>query len=190
MYLENDRIILRSMQVSDIDDIVYWNTKECEWMLWDAPWEYEHEDAAYDWDVYRKRKEEEIKHPQDMSKLQMRLEVCIKNEQQTHIGMVACYFIDEGYHINEQGSRLAIGMNIYSKKYRSSGYGTSAYALYMNYVKKFGYQTIYTQTWSGNIPLLTMAKKLGFQECNRYVDLRLVRGKRYDGITLYKQLDD
>lgn len=180
MRIEKDTIILRTMIEADIADVIYWNTEATEWMNWDAPWE--HEDDTYDWDEYAKRKRAEIlKISED--ELQHRLEVCIKDEKETHIGVVSCYFINDEYHIDEHGTRLAIGMDLYEPKYRGKGYGSLAYSMYIAYIKSFGYDTIYTQTWSGNIPLIKMAEKLGFQECNRYVGLRHVAGKAYNGLT-------
>lgn len=182
MRLENDKVLIRKMVASDIDDVICWNTVETEWMKWDAPWEHEISEE-YDWDAYRVRKTEEIHKDMDDIKLQMRLEVCICNKEETHIGAVSCYFLDDDYRIDDKGAGIAIGMDICEAKYRGNGYGSSTYRLYLAYLKELGYKTVYTQTWSGNLPLIKMALKLGFQECNRYIGIRSVRGKRYDGLT-------
>ena len=182
MQIESKKIILRKMIVADIDDVIYWNSEATEWMNWDAPWERD-EDEAYDWEAYRKRKLEEIITNKEEDSLQMSLEVCINNEEQTHIGGVACYFINDEYRIDEKGKKIAIGMVINEEKYRGYGYGKESFLTYIHYLQSLGYEEIYTQTWSGNIPMIKMAENLGFKECNRYVDLREVRGKRYDGLT-------
>ena len=83
---------------------------------------------------------------------------------------------------------ITIGMTIPEVKYRGHGYGHCAFQMYIDYLKTQGYKKIYTQTWSGNIPLIKMAEKLGFKECNRYVGLRQVRGDTYDGLTFVLDL--
>lgn len=182
MQLENNKIILRDMQESDIDDIIYWNTIETEWMLWDAPWEHQ-KDEPYDWQQYRITKLKQIKEQKDNSNVRSRLEICINNENKTHIGYISSYRINEQYKIDDHGSLLAIGMDICSTAYRRKGYGSSSYQLFIQYLQEHGIQKIYTQTWSGNIPLIKMVEKLGFQECYRYEKIRHVRGELYDGLT-------
>ncbi len=57
-----------------------------------------------------------------------------------------------------------------------------------------GIEGIYTQTWSENIRVIGLMKKLGFEECNCEKGFRIVRGKPYDGLTFklnirkYKEL--
>lgn len=191
MYLENQKIILRDTKESDIDDIIYWNTVEKEWMLWDAPWIYEAEDKT-DWAQYRINKRKQIQELKNHDDLRMRLELCINNEKQTHIGYVSAYYINDQFKIDDNGNHLAIGMNICAPKYRRKGYGSNAYALYIHYLMEHGIQTIYTQTYSGNQPMIKMAEKLGFKECNRFEKIRHVRGELYDGLTfvLKKQTAD
>lgn len=185
MLIKNNKVILRDTIISDIDDIIYWNTVATEWMLWDAPWE--HEEDNFDWKQYRIDKKEELLKPKEDSSLRTRLEVCINDESCTHIGSISCYFINDEYKIDENGKKVAIGMDIYETKYRGQGYGKSAYLLYIDYLKKLGYTTIYTQTWSGNIPLIKMCEKVGFEECNRYREIRNVNNQKYDGLTFSYQ---
>lgn len=181
MLIKNKHIILRDMIASDIEDVIYWNTVATEWKNWDAPWLYENEEE-YDWDAYRIRKMEEIK--QDIGDgLRCRLELCVRDRKQTHIGAVSCYRIDDEYRISDEGKKIAIGMDICEEKHRGKGYGKAAYRLYIEYLKNFGFDEIYTQTWSGNLPLINMAKSVGFVECNRYQGIRNVKGKLYDGLT-------
>lgn len=182
MLIENEKIILRDMQESDIDDIIIWNTVETEWMLWDAPWEHENEED-FDWQQYRINKLKQIHALKDSKEIRTRLEICINNEQQTHIGYISSYHINKEYKIDDNGSNLAIGMDICSPLYRRKGYGSSAYKLYIKYLNDHGICEIYTQTWSGNFPLIKMAEKIGFKECNRYKNIRHVHGEYYDGLT-------
>lgn len=182
MQLENNKIILRDTHESDIGDIIYWNTVDTEWMLGDAPWEHQKEDS-YDWQQYRINKKQQIKEQKESSQIRSRFEICINDEKETHIGYISSYCINEEYKIDDNGTLTAIGMDICSTTYRRKGYGSSAYQQFIKYLQNHGIQEIYTQTWSGNIPLIKMTEKLGFQECNRYQKIRQVRDELYDGLT-------
>lgn len=171
------------MQVSDIDDIIYWNTEEIEWQNWDAPWLHKEEDD-FDWETYRKEKTVMILNPKGDDVVRQRFEVCINDEKQTHIGSISSYFINDQYKIDENSTNnITIGMDIYEVKYRRHGYGRQAYMLYLQYLKQHGYTHVYTQTWSGNVPLIKMAQSLGFKECNRFVGIREVNQQKYDELT-------
>ena len=189
MDIKNDKIILRDMVVSDIDDVILWNTVETEWMLWDAPWEHEEENHP-DWDAYRKQKTIDIAGRKKDDELRERFEICLLDEQEKHVGSISCYFIDDAYRIVDYSEKIAIGMCIYDETLRGHGYGKAAYLLYCEYLKKQGYAQVYTQKWSGNLPLIKMAERIGFQECNRYIGLRQVRGQVYDGLTFVLNINE
>ena len=59
---------------------------------------------------------------------------------------------------------------------------------YNEYLKEKGYQSVYTQTWSGNTPMLRVAEKLGFKEIARKKEHREVDGKTYDALTFQLEL--
>jgi RimJ/RimL family protein N-acetyltransferase len=178
--LKGKRIVLRDFIKEDIEDYVKWNTTCREWMLWDAPWEFD-EDEIFDEEKFRQKKLEWIKQPK--KPIRTRLEICLNNEEKTHIGWVSCYLIDEQFHYTDQDGKCAIGIDIPDPNYRSKGYGKDAYLLFIHYLKVKGIEEIYTQTWSGNHPMINLAKSVGFEECNRYCEYRIVRGETYDGLT-------
>jgi len=78
---------------------------------------------------------------------------------------------------------LAIGLDIPSIENRKSGCGTKAFLMYMNYLKEHGHKSFYTQTWSGNLAMVRVAEKLGFQEVCRKENHREVNCEMYDAIT-------
>lgn len=55
--------------------------------------------------------------------------------------------------------------------------------LLIDYLRSNGVKDIYTQTWSGNLRVIGLATKIGFEECNRNLNERFVRGASYDGLT-------
>ncbi|MCF6465343.1 GNAT family N-acetyltransferase [Clostridium sp. Cult2] len=74
-------------------------------------------------------------------------------------------------------------LDICEKSYWSKGCGTQALVVFINYFINHGINEIYTQTWSGNYRMVNLAKKIGFVECERSKNSRLIRGNMYDGLT-------
>lgn len=83
----------------------------------------------------------------------------------------------------EETDKIAIGLDIPEENARRKGVATRAIYQYLEYFKSSGYNQIYTQTWSGNIRMINLAKKVGFIEVNRYEKIREVRGEKYDALT-------
>ena len=78
---------------------------------------------------------------------------------------------------------LAVGIDIPDSKARGKGYGAQALCMFIKYLLDKGIDDIYTQTWSGNERMIHIAEKIGFEEYRRKKEFRLVRGKKYDGLT-------
>ena len=163
MQLKNDKIILRYIKESDLENYIKWTTVETEWQNWDAPWEWPD-------DKYLERMKAMLKMKPNDSRLQI---VTLNGE---HIGSV------NSYHIDGDKNKLAVGIGIPPIEDRKKGYGFAALTLFMKYFFK-SRDILYTQTWSGNLPMMRMAAKLGFEEVGRIKDLREVNGKKYDALT-------
>lgn len=167
----NKDISLRDMYLEDIDDYILWNTKELEWQDWDAPWEKE---ENIDIEELRNRLHEKISR--ELPIVRIRLEICNINE--THIGWVSSYYIDENK------TKFAIGIDIPNNKFRGKKLGELAFSLYISYLLKSEYiSDIYTQTWSGNERMIKLATKCGFELIDTEINLREVRGCMYNGLT-------
>ena len=105
-----------------------------------------------------------------------------------HIGWVSSYPIDENYEwLDEvkdgQTVHRAVGIDICESDVWGQGIGTNALRAFVNYYFDSGLDALYTQTWSGNTRMIRCAEKLGFVECNRRVDVRVVEGQAYDALT-------
>lgn len=174
-------VILRDMIESDIEDYVRWFTAETEWMDWDAPWEWEEtteEAERKDWtDYYEKVKD----LPPDTPRKKFEIEL-----DGRHVGWVSRYF-DLGYLDNPE-KIPAVGINIAEQNVRGHGVGTEALKQFIDYQRAHGARCVYTQTWSGNVRMLRVAEKLGFVPYACVKDLRTVRGKLYDALTLKLEL--
>ena len=181
MEIKYEDIILRDMVDSDIQDYVRWFTKETEWGNWDAPWEQfegDEESERVGWTEYF----DSIKElPEDVIRWKFEIE-----HNGVHVGWVSSY-TDLEWMENE-AEIPAIGIDIPEKKYRKNGVGTKVLKGFMEYLKEKGYQSVYTQTWSGNTPMLRVAEKLGFKEIARKKEHREVDGKTYDALTFQLEL--
>ncbi len=180
-----ENIVLRDMTESDIEDYVRWFTTETEWSNTDAPWETietDEETERKDWTEYY----EAVK---EMPEKAIRWKFEIEHNGR-HIGWVSSYMIDENYDWIafddiKEGKKVyrAVGIDICEPDFWSKGVGTAALRAFIGYYFQNGFDALYTQTWSGNVPMLRCAQKLGFVECNRRTDEREVGGQKYDGLT-------
>jgi len=171
-------IELRKFDVEDINKIRYFYTECVEWKNWDGPWE----DWSYNEEYELKKRLKKTNH-----------EPCFEYEiifEGEHIGWVAAYYMTDDFKYNklDKTNKIAIGINIPDTKHRGLGIGKLVYEKYLNYFKSLGYKEIYTQTWSGNIPMVKLALSSGFKEINRFKDLRIVNGKKYDAVTFKIEL--
>lgn len=170
-------IELRDMIESDIENYVRWFTVDTEWAYWDAPWEplepTTAEEERASWSEYY----QQVRDLPD-SVTRHKFEVVADG---IHIGWVSRYD-DLGYMANPD-HLPAVGIDLPEQSARSRGAGTEALRLFLDYLRDRGYPAVYTQTWSGNLPMLRVAEKLGFREVCRKVGIREVHGERYDAVT-------
>lgn len=174
-------VLLRDMRESDIEDYVRWFTVETEFFQWDAPWEEDEtteEAERASWTEYYHKVRD---LPPDRPRWKFEIEA-----DGMHIGWVSAY-TDLGYLDNPE-EFPAIGIDIPRQTHRRSGNGTEALTQFIDYLKQAGHKVLYTQTWSGNYPMIGLAEKLGFKEFARLPNLRMVKGKPYDAITFRLEL--
>ena len=184
--LQNDKVILRDFLESDIEKRIYWETEATEWQMWDAPWEYEaltEEEKERDLERYIEimNKWVGIELPED--KKRSTFQIDINNNEHTYIGWCNSYLIDDDYKFSNTGTKCTIGIDLPEACVRNKGYGSAALKLFITYLIENGEEAIYTQTWSGNVRMIALARKLGFEECNRVLGVRLVRGAYYAALT-------
>lgn len=166
-------VILRRFEPNDITKIKYFFEVANSWKQTDAPWE----DWSYNENYELNRRLQKTSHNPCFE-----FEIIYNNE---HIGWISSYYMTDDFKWNdfEKTDKIAVGIDIADSKYRGLKIGKEAYKQYINYYKNLGFTELYTQTWSGNIPMINLAKSLGFEEINRYKDLRTVNGKKYDALT-------
>ena len=185
MEITYKNIVLRDMLESDIEDYVRWFTTQTEWSKTDAPWESIESDEETERAGWR----EYYEAVKDMPGKAIRWKFEIEHNGR-HIGWVSSYMIDEHFEwiafdsIREgQTVHRAIGIDICEPDAWNKGIGTNALRAFIQYNFRNGFDTLYTQTWSGNTRMVRCTQKLGFAECGRRPGLREVGGKKYDALT-------
>lgn len=181
MEIKGQKVLLRDFVKEDIEDRIRWETIETEWLEWDAPWEVEEE--PFNSEKYRSRMNKRLSIKQDPDRFRYGFQICINDETEKHIGWINAYQIDDNYCYTSDDGKFTIGINIPDLNSRRKGYATEAWNLYIKYALDNGIEDIYTQTWSGNIRVIGLMKKLGFRECNREEGFRIVRGELHDALT-------
>ncbi len=185
---ETERLRLRDFCKEDIPKRLEWETIDMEWQSWDAPWERKDIDEEGINELREGLNEfaEMVGKKKDTDR-RYSFELELK-ETGEDIGWISCYCIDDDYNYTDDDANYAFGIDIPSQRFRGMGYGYEAFSAAIEYFMSHGFDEIYTQTWSGNKPMVALAKKLGFKEICRKKDLRLVDGEKYDGLTfVYKK---
>ena len=152
---------------------------ETEWQNWDAPWE---DSSDFDPDAYRKRILKQLRNHRNPS-FYGRLEIDVI-ETGEHIGSVNSYYIDDDYYYTRGGGNFTVGIDIIKPANRQKGYGTEAWILFIRYALESGVEEVYTQTWAGNYPVLTLMDKIGFERVHVKEHYQVVGGEKVDGYTL------
>lgn len=167
MQLDCGDIILRDPLPTDADDLYRWQTTDTEWKRWDAPWRH---GTLPEESAVRSRIEDRLSAPPD--DVRSRLEICLKTG--AHIGWMSTYPM--------QGAkpRTAIGIDIARPADRGDGRGERAFSGYLHYLFSNGLREIYTETWSGNLPMVGLAGKCGFTLHERTPGAHEVDGRLYD----------
>lgn len=165
MQLKNDDITLRYIKEDDIKNYINWTTVETEWLKWDSPWvQDENNDNFLNWQKELIKKEPTAK----------KLEIEMPNGE--HIGWVSSYYI------NGDKEKIAMGIDIPPMSARRKGYGKAALTLFMESLFETK-EILYIQTWSGNLAMIALSEKLGFNEVKWLKDLREGNGEKYDILT-------
>ena len=164
--LSNNILTLRPTKHDDIADYRRWLIDEPNPNDWDVAWDGDDDDEAYIQSL-----QDDIGEEED---IYYHLEV--DNEKSQHIGWVSAYFLDE------QRTKLCVGIDLPTAE-RRKGYGENALALYVSYLFSLhNIDAIYTNTLSGNEPMVNLAKKVGFEVDHITPAVVTLRGQAYDGL--------
>ena len=172
--LIGNKVILRDPEISDLEPFGYWQQPGHEWQKMDGPY-------------YARPSKEKVAellgrfeaaiNEQNWPDLRQRLFV-VESLQNIVIGMVSRYWI------SEETNWPAIGITIYDPEFWGKGYGYEAMGIWCQYLfdNEPKFVRLDMRTWSGNIGMMKVAKKLGFTKEAVFRMARIVEGEYYDGL--------
>jgi len=186
--IETKDLILRDIKKTDIKKHLFWLTEETEWWNWDAAYWYLQELSGEKLEAEIEKQKNGLlsfcemisrKKPED-KRYSFEIE---EKESGELIGWISCYCIDSNYESTNDDALYAFGIDIPELKYRNKGYGKQAFTAAIEYYKSTGINEVYTQTWSGNLPMIKMAEKIGFSLINVRKGIRERKGQKFDALT-------
>ena len=172
--LTGKKIILRDPQLSDLEAFGYWMQPGHEWQKTDGPY-YTRPSKEQVAEIVVKW--EQAINAQNWPDLRQRL-VVVESLNESVIGMVNRYWISEGTNWT------ALGITIYYPEFWGKGYGSEALGIWCQYLfdNEPKFVRLDLRTWSGNIGMMKVAKKLGFKKEAVFRMARIVDGEYYDGL--------
>lgn len=184
MILRCRAVSLRDRCESDLEDHLSWNTVKTWWKLWDAPWEnapvLSDEDPRQRDERIRGKLREHLAKPIPA----VRLHFEVDGPGGVHLGWT------NRHRAGEDGSLIAIGIDLPDVDRGARAAGTTAFALHAAYrFRVDGCSELYSTTWSGNLPMIGLAVRVGFEECACEAGAREVRGRTYDALRFVLRQD-
>ena len=172
--LECGPVRLRDWQLSDLDAYAHWMHPKHDWHKLDGPYYPKPAPDEIPRFVISKRTEIE-RDTWPMPREQL---VIADRESDALLGMVSWYWI------GEETNWLAQGIVIYDPTYWRRGIGTVAFGLWGQYLFDAMPHIVRLdlRTWSGNLGMQSLARRLGYAEEARFRMARIVDGDYYDGL--------
>ena len=143
--IEGEKIILRSVDSSDIDTILLWENSSAEPLYGVYEEQFSREDVA-----------QFIENQQQFSLAeneQLRLMICSCSGER-----LGCIDLAE-----YDGEKAFVSILIFDLCNRRKGFAKNALRLVVDYAKSLGMQTLYASIFPDNLPSISLFKKLGFE---------------------------
>ena len=154
--IEGEKVILRSVDSSDIDTILLWENSSAEPLYGVYEEQFSREDVV-----------QFIENQQRYSLAeneQLRLMIC------SHEGeRLGCVDLTE-----YDGEKAVVSILIFDLYNRRKGFAENALQLLINYAKSLDLQTLYASIFPENLPSISLFKKVGFVKENGNRFLRLL----------------
>jgi RimJ/RimL family protein N-acetyltransferase len=167
-----EKVVLKSVSDQDLDDYYFWRYEEKEQAAdkWNGPYIPKTKRSK---EAFVKLQKEDAGIMPDVPS-----ELIIRANGE-FIGSVGAYWVDENTNW------LDTGIVIYNKDYWNGGYGTEAYAMWIDFLfERTGLHRLGMSTWSGNVRMIKVAEKLGMKEEARIRQARMVDGEYFDAIKM------
>lgn len=169
MLLSTTRLKLRDLEEKDVERLITLMNPEGAWKKTDGPY----------YAAPSPEKLQELVTGWVAGKHEPRRRFFIADAKTDDVfGMVSRYWI------SQETLWSAIGIVIYDESLWGKGFGYEALGLWCQYLFNASPDWIRldVRTWSGNIGMMKLAEKLGFQREATFRKARIVEGKYYDGI--------
>ena len=154
--IEGEKIVLRSVDSSDIDTILLWENSSAEPLYGVYEEQFSREDVA-----------QFVENQQRFSLAeneQLRLMICSYEGER-----LGCVDLTE-----YDGKKAFVSILIFDLGNRCKGFAENALRLAVDYAKSLGLQTLYTSIFPENLPSISLFKKVGFVKENGNRFLRLL----------------
>ena len=145
IYIEGEKIVLRSVDSSDIDTILLWENSSAEPLYGVYEERFSREDVV-----------QFIENQQRFSLAeneQLRLMIC--SHEGERLGALDLTEYD--------GKKASISILIFDLDNRRKGFAENALRLMIDYAKSLDLQTLYANILPENLPSISLFKKLGFE---------------------------
>jgi len=174
MILKGSKIKLRDMQLDDLQTYQHWLSGDFSWKKLNGP--YYKKSKGDEVNQYISKKEEAIKKG-DLKTPRASM-VIADGASNEFIGTVSWYWQ------SEETYWLSTGLVIYDEAYWGKGLGYEALGLWSDYLFKNmpDIARLDLRSWSGNIGMMRLAEKLGYQLEATFRKARIVEGKYFDGV--------
>ena len=143
--IEGEKIVLRSVDSSDIDTILLWENSAAEPLYGVYDEEYSREDVV-----------QFVENQQNYSLAeteQLRLMICSHNGER--LGAVDLTEYD--------GKKASVSILIFDLSNRRKGFASNALQLTSEYAASLGIETLYATICPENLPSINLVKKAGFE---------------------------
>ncbi|MGX9686364.1 GNAT family N-acetyltransferase [Deinococcus wulumuqiensis] len=163
-------VLLRDRRPDDLPTLERWLTDEAaQWREWDAPYTPPGQTSETMQAYIRYL----AATPPDA------------DERVIEVGGAVVGMVNRSEEEPAGGGWWDLGILIYDPAYWGGGVGTRALALWVQDTLDWtDAHTLTVTTWSGNERMIRAARRLGFQECSRVREARVVGGRRYDSVRL------
>lgn len=169
------KIILRELQMQDLDDYLKWNHPAREFRKYNAPYYHQETEDALEKLIEKYRK-----------KLELGFKNVLKNKK-IITNQVTNEIIGEvnWYWKSKETLWMELWIVIFNENYWWQGIGYTALKIWID--EKFrenpNLVRLGLSTWSGNLRMMRLSEKLGFKKEAVYRKARIVDGEYFDSVS-------
>ena len=173
MVIEGRKIVLRDWVMADLPVYQSWLSNDYEWKQFNGPY-FVMDESKVPARIGRLQKAIEAA---EWSNPRRRL-VIADRATDAFVGVVSRYWE------SKETNWLSVGIVIYDPTQWNGGIGFEAFGLWSDYILREMPELVRLGlgTWSGNVRMMRLAQKLGFQQEACFRMARIVRGEYYDSV--------